>query len=106
MKAGNLPFVVILEIIIMKTRYKFKTLISIIIIVIGLIISTANELSFNTSGFISVMLSNTLSAVMAIYGVRVMKTDLDSYNMARLLGLPATFLLMILIYFTELDELS
>jgi solute carrier family 35 protein E3 len=106
MKAGNLPCVVILEIILMKTIYRCKTLISILIIVIGLVFSTINELSFDMTGFIAVLLSTVISAIMGIYGARVMKTDIDSFNMARLLGLPSTIFMMILIYFTEINDLS
>ncbi len=106
MNAGTLPCVVILEILIMKTKYRYKTYICVIIILIGIIFATVNELSFDMRGFITVLISTIISALTGICGARVMKTDIDVFNMARLLGLPSIFLLMIIIMMTEINDLS
>ncbi len=106
MKAGNLPCVVILEILIMKTKYKYKTFISVAIIVIGIIFATINELSFDIRGFITVLISTIISAMMGIYGARIMKSKIDIFNTARLLGLPSIIVLMIVIMMTEINDLS
>lgn len=101
-KSSNLLFVAALECFVMKTRFKEKTLATMVMVVIGLVMATVNELSFDLRGFIAAVTAALVSSFQIVIGARLMKTKMDTFNMARLVSVPSMIILSLFILFLEL----
>lgn len=101
----NIFFVVLFESILMKTRYKMITLLTLIPIITGMTLATVNELSFDERGFIAAVVSAVVAGLQTVAGAHVMKKKIDVFNMLRLLSIPCSVILVFLILILEFVDL-
>ncbi|CAF1154427.1 unnamed protein product [Adineta ricciae] len=66
-------FTVLLSRVVLKEAQSFQVYLSLIPIIVGVIIASMSELSFDTTGFVSVMLSTCLLAVQNVYSKKALK---------------------------------
>ncbi|CAH2294303.1 UDP-N-acetylglucosamine UDP-glucose GDP-mannose transporter isoform X1 [Pelobates cultripes] len=63
----SIPLTLILEIIILRKRYTFSVVLSVVLMVLGAFIAASFDLSFNLEGYIIVLLNDLFTALYGVY---------------------------------------
>ncbi|XP_063311031.1 nucleotide sugar transporter SLC35D2-like [Pelobates fuscus] len=63
----SIPLTLILEIIILRKRYTFSVVLSVVLMVLGALIAASFDLSFNLEGYIIVLLNDLFTALYGVY---------------------------------------